>query len=119
MLKRLAVNTVGSEARGRILARRAAALGTAEVDREPPRHADEPAAEALAVTQVGKSSVGPGERVLGDVLGVLPLPEDAERDAKRECRGIRQPCFELPPEVVGLGHQGAGQRLDELIHSRS
>ena len=79
MLKRLAVNTVGSEARGRILARRAAALGTAEVDREPPRHADEPAAEALAVTQVGKSSVGPGERVLGDVLGVLPLTPEGRR----------------------------------------
>lgn len=102
-----------------VLTRRAAPLSTAKVDREAPRHADEPPAEPLAVAKVGESTVGPGERVLSDVLGILTLPEDAERDPKCKRGRISQPRFELPGEIVCLGHEGAGQPLHKLIHSRS
>jgi hypothetical protein len=113
--ERFAVHAAAGETRCGVLANGATPLGTAKVDREPPRHADEPRAEALAVAKIRESAVGAGERVLGDVLGILMLPEDTERDPKCERGRIGQPRFELPGEVVCLGHEG-GQ--SDVIHTQ-
>lgn len=96
---------------------RAAALSPAlMVNRQTPRHPDEPCAKPITVPKLPETAVRLDERVLRDVFGILSMAEDAVRHPERQRRGFGQPGFEFVLDVLGLAHEAAEMPVCEAIH---
>jgi hypothetical protein len=46
------------------------------IERQPPRGAHQPRAKAVAVSQLRKVAMAAHQRLLRDVFGVFPVPQD-------------------------------------------
>src|SRR5262249_45438097 len=65
----------------------------------------EPGAERVAIAELMEPVERSGKRVLGDLLGILTVAQDAVRDAERKARGIAEPGLERAVEAAGVvGH---------------
>jgi len=91
-------------------------VGTAPIDREPPRHANQPGAEPIAIAQLTEPAVRPHERFLRHLFGVLPMPQHAERDAEGERRRFDQPRLEFVLELGVHRDQIARQAFGVFVH---
>ena len=69
------------------------------IEGHPPRHPYKPGAEPISVAQLREASIGLGKRLLGDVLGVFPITENAVCDANRERGRLDQPDLEFTGQV--------------------
>ena len=72
-----------------------APISAPAIERDPPGHTHQPAAESIAVAQLCEPAMGAGEGLLGGVLRVLVLPEDAVGHPERQRRRICEPGLEL------------------------
>src|SRR5207244_6414575 len=88
-----------------LLAGRAPASRALAIDREPERHARQPGAEPVAIAELMKAAVGLRERLLRDVLRVLPVAQHAVGDAEGEGRRLHEARLELPLELVVNAHE--------------
>src|SRR6266542_160762 len=104
--------------RHRLFARRAPPIGSPSIDRQAPGHAHQPRAESLAIPQLAEAAVGPYERFLRDVFGVLPVVEHAVGDAERQRRRLVQPRLEFSVKPRVDAHE-AFEAVRPLIHSGS
>jgi hypothetical protein len=98
-----------------VLAHGAAPRGPEMVDRKPPGHADEPGAEALSISKLPEPPMGPDECLLRDVLRILAMAKDRERDAECQRRRLGQPALELAFELI-VHAQQPGKSLGALVH---
>jgi hypothetical protein len=71
------------------LAHHATFLIAAVIEREPPRRADQPGAEAIAIAKLVKTAVRAHERILRDIFRVFPMPQHRERHSEGERRTLR------------------------------
>jgi len=92
---------------------------TSTIERHPPDHPHEPAAELVAVAQIGQTPARPDEGLLRDVLRILALAEHAERHAKRQRERIGQPRLEVGVQIRGVAHQAARKPPHQLIHRKA
>ena len=100
------------------LARLTASIAAQSIDGQSPRHADEPRAEFFAMAKLVKRSVRPDERFLRDVFSVLPVADDAVRDAEGQSGRLDEPGFELLFDLpVHVGY--AGQPANQFMHAVS
>jgi hypothetical protein len=90
-----------------LLARDASSIAAPAIDGQAPCHAYEPGAEAISVSQLREHPVGPDEGLLRDVLGVLAVSEDGERDTKRQGCRFHEAGFEFLLERSIHGREGA------------
>ena len=79
-----------------LLAPRAPAIGPLAVDRQPPRHPYEPRPKAVPIAELTEAAIRLDERLLGDVLGILAVPQHAERHPKSERGRLDEPRLEIP-----------------------
>src|SRR5262245_25674829 len=84
------------------------------IDGQPPRHADQPGTEPLAIAQRLEGPVSSRERLLRDVFRVFALADDAIRNAEGQRRRLLQPRLEFLVEVLSRRHDQ--QRLSPLTH---
>jgi hypothetical protein len=75
-------------------------LRSPSIESQPPGHPNEPCPEAIAMAKVSKSAVRLRKGVLGHILSVLPVAQDAIRNPKGEGRALDQARFELPIELL-------------------
>ena len=94
-------------------------LVPAQVNRHPPCHPHQPRPKRLPVAQLVKLSKRLRERFLRDVLGVLPVPQHAVGDTKRQSRRVRQPQLEFAGQVVSVRHEPPGQAVGVFMHPNS
>ena len=80
------------------------------VEREPPRRPHQPGAERSRSRSVPETLVCLGQCLLGDVLGILAVPQDAVGDAERERRGVGETSLELPLERLVHGYHTQSNR---------
>jgi hypothetical protein len=69
------------------------------IESHAPRHPHKPGAETIAVAQLMEASVGLGERLLGDVLRVFAIAEDAISDTDGKGGRFDQPDLEFAGQV--------------------
>ena len=100
----------------RQLSRGSTSLSPAMVERHPPRHADEPGAKAVAIAQCAEPPVGPGIRLLRDILRILPMAEHAERDTEGKRGRLGEPGLELTIEVLLHVYEFPGQPRSKVVH---
>src|SRR4029450_3629482 len=86
---------------------------------QPPCHPHEPGLEPVSIPELCEAPVGLGKRVLGNILGILPVPEHAVGDAERQRRGLAKAMLELPFEILVQRHERPGIPARPLIHSGS
>ena len=78
----------------------AACVAPLAIQRQPPGQSDDPRPVPGRVAQRGKSSVRSYERVLRDVLGILPIAHHAVRNSERQTRQFGESLIKLPFEAV-------------------
>ena len=86
------------------------------IQRQPPGHAHQPGAKAIAVPKLPEAAVGLDERLLRHILRVLTMPEDRKRDAEGERGRLRQTRLELTFDVVFHPYEPARQPVDVFVH---
>src|SRR5262249_19535536 len=86
------------------------------IEREPPGDPHQPGAEALAIAQLREAAIRLDERFLRDVLGVLPLAQDAIGDAECERRRFHQPGLEFLLEGAIHGYDASDAVTGVPIH---
>jgi hypothetical protein len=96
-----------------------AAIRPPPVDCQPPRHPDEPGFEPIAIPKLREAPVRFRERLLGNILGILPVPQHAVGDAERQGRRLAKAILELSFEILVQGHESPGIPARPLIHSGS
>src|SRR6185436_11949754 len=101
---------------GARFAGRAATVAPLPVDGEAPGHAHQPRAKPLAVPKVAEAAVGFDERLLRHVLGVLPVPQHAIRDAEGQRGRFDEPGLELLLELLIHAYDAAGKPVREPMH---
>src|SRR5262249_47581583 len=89
------------------LARDASLIASPAVERQTPRHPDEPRAETIAVPQLREHPMRSNEGLLRDVLGVLAVSQHRERTAKSQRRGFDEAGLEFLLERSIHGGEGA------------
>src|SRR5579862_2876424 len=103
---------------GRLLARGTPAGGALPIDRQPPRHPDEPGAKAVAIAELAEAAMRTHEGFLGHVLGVLPMSQHAVGDPERQRGRLDKPGLELPFELVVRAYQPADESVRVFMHHR-
>jgi hypothetical protein len=88
------------------------------IECQPPRHPRQPGSETASIAELREASKRLCKRLLGHILGVLPVSEHAVREPERQRRRVGQPRFEFPLEVVIHVWSGAGDPVDVPSHSR-
>jgi hypothetical protein len=79
----------------------------------------EPGPEPGAIAKLTEAAIGLRERLLGDVLRILPLPEHAVGNPKRQPGGICQARLELTLERQVGRHKAARKTFGVLMHQAS
>ena len=96
--------------------RRAPPIAPLPIDRQAPRHPHQPGPEPLAIAQLAEAPVRLDERFLRHVLGVLPVPQHAVGDAKRQRGRLDQPRLEFALELPIHGHEATSQPGCLVMH---
>src|SRR2546425_6698072 len=88
------------------------------VDRQAPRHTDQPAPETVSIAQFRKAAMRPGKRFLGYVFRIFVMPQHAERDTKCEPRRLDEPCLEFAFELFVHGQEACGKPGGAFMYLR-